>query len=89
MTYLLLISQTAWNNATPGAVYDVLRAMGFPNQVLPQSIRPLLPERKLAGPVYTIGGHAKPNLDGHQTLLSWTEMLSRAPKGPVAIMQAE
>jgi len=70
-----------------GAIYDVLRAIGYPNQVLPQTIRPLLPERKLAGPVYTIGGHGKPNLDGHQTLLSWTEMLSRAPQGSVTIMQ--
>ncbi len=70
-----------------GAVYDVLRAMGYPNQVLPQSLRPLIPERKLAGRVYTISGHSKPNLNGHQTLLSWTEMLSRAPKGSVVMMQ--
>ena len=70
-----------------GAVYDVLRALGHPNQVLPQAIRPLLPERKLAGRIYTISGHAKPNLDGHRTLLSWTEMLSRAPKGSVVMVQ--
>lgn len=70
-----------------GAVYDVLRAMGHPNQVLPSTLRPLLPERSLAGRIYTIGGHAKPNLDGHQTLLSWTEMLSRAPRGGVVMMQ--
>ncbi len=70
-----------------GAVYDVLRAMGHAEQVLPQEIRPLLPDRKLAGRVYTIGGNAKPNLDGHQTLLAWTEMLSRAPKGSVVMMQ--
>lgn len=70
-----------------GAVYDVLRAMGYPNQVLPNTIRPLLPERKLTGRIYTIDGHAKPNLDGHQTLLSWTEMLSRAPRGSVVVMQ--
>ncbi|MBT8037700.1 MAG: RraA family protein [Verrucomicrobiae bacterium] len=70
-----------------GAVYDVLRAKGYPNQVLPQTIRPLLPERKLAGKIYTISGSAKPNLDGHQTLLSWTEMLSRAPSGSVVMVQ--
>jgi regulator of RNase E activity RraA len=70
-----------------GAVYDVLRAMGHPNQVLPPDIRPLLPERKLAGRIYTISGHAKPNLDGHQTLLSWTEMLSRVPAGSVVMVQ--
>lgn len=70
-----------------GAVYDVLRAMGHAEQVLPQEIRPLLPDRKLAGRVYTIGGHTKPDLDGHQTLLAWTEMLSRAPRGSVVMMQ--
>lgn len=70
-----------------GAVYDVLRAMGYPGQVLPDTIRPLLPERKLAGRIYTIGGNSKPGLDAHQTLLSWTEMLSRAPKGSVVMMQ--
>lgn len=70
-----------------GAVYDVLRAMGHPDQVLPNTIRPLLPERKLAGRIYTIGGNSKPGLDAHQTLLSWTEMLSRAPKGSVVMMQ--
>ena len=70
-----------------GAVYDVLRAMGHPDQVLPREIRPLLPERKLAGRIYTISGNAKPDLDEHQTLLSWTELLSRAPKGSVVMVQ--
>jgi len=70
-----------------GAVYDILRAMGYPNQVLPQTIRPLIEERNLAGRIYTISGHAKPNLDGHQTLLSWTEMLSKAPNGHVIMVQ--
>ena len=70
-----------------GAVYDVLRAMGKPKQALPQEIRPLLPERKLAGRIYTISGRAKPNLDAHQTLLSWTEMLSRAPRDSVVMVQ--
>jgi hypothetical protein len=32
-----------------GAVYDTLRAMGFPDQLLPQTIRPLDPKRVLAG----------------------------------------
>jgi len=70
-----------------GAVYDVLRALGYPDQVLPPTIRPLFLERSLAGRIYTIGGNAKADLDGHETLLGWTEMLSRAPKGSVVIMQ--
>jgi regulator of RNase E activity RraA len=73
--------------AYSGAVYDVLRAMGYPNQVLPNTIRPLLPEKKLIGPAYTVSGHTKPHLDGHQTLLQWTAFLSKSPRGSVVIMQ--
>lgn len=70
-----------------GAVYDVLRGMGRPNQALPSSIRPLLPERRLAGPVFTVSGHCHPNLDAHVSLLHWTAFLSRAPRGRVVICQ--
>jgi 4-hydroxy-4-methyl-2-oxoglutarate aldolase len=70
-----------------GAVYDVLRKMGFANQVLPSTIRPLLLERKLAGPVFSIRGKVKEGLDSHETLLQWTEMLSKAPSGSVVICQ--
>ena len=70
-----------------GAVFDVLREMGYTRQVLPKEIRPLLPERKLAGRVYTICGNAKSDLDEHQTLLAWTELLSRAPRGSVLMVQ--
>lgn len=73
--------------AYSGAVYDVLRAMGYPNQVLPNTIRPLSPEKKLIGPAYTVSGHTKPNLDGHETLLQWTAFLSKAPRGSVVITQ--
>jgi 4-hydroxy-4-methyl-2-oxoglutarate aldolase len=69
-----------------GAVYDVLRAMGYPNQVLPHTIRPLAPY-KLAGPVYTVSGYVDQTLDAHQTLLSWTALLSKAPKDSVVICQ--
>jgi regulator of RNase E activity RraA len=78
---------TRLESAYSGAVYDVLRAMGHPNQVLPNTIRPLLPDRKIIGPAYTVGGHARPDLDGHETLLQWTAMLSKAPKGSVVVTQ--
>jgi hypothetical protein len=39
-----------------GAVFDVLREMGLPNQALPTSIRPLDLKMKLAGPVFTASG---------------------------------
>jgi 4-hydroxy-4-methyl-2-oxoglutarate aldolase len=70
-----------------GAVYDVLRAMGYPRQVLPDTIRPLDPTRKLAGPVYTVSGHMDEKLDAHETLLQWTGLLSKAPADAVVICQ--
>ena len=39
-----------------GAVFDVLREMGLPNQAMPSTIRPLDPRMKSAGPVYTASG---------------------------------
>jgi len=70
-----------------GALYDVLRAMGYPCQVLPDTIRPLDPTRKLAGPVYTVSGHMDGRLDAHETLLQWTGLLSKAPSDTVVICQ--
>ncbi len=70
-----------------GAVYDVLRSMGYDEQTLPSSIRPLDKELKLAGPVYTVTGKYDESLDPHQTLLEWTGFLSKAPKGSVVICQ--
>jgi 4-hydroxy-4-methyl-2-oxoglutarate aldolase len=70
-----------------GAVYDVLRAMGHPNQVLPPTLRPLDATRRLAGRVYTVSGHSDDTLDAHQTLLQWTGLLSKAPADSVVICQ--
>lgn len=70
-----------------GAVYDVLRAMGHRDCVLPDTIRPLDPVRRLAGPVYTVRGYSDENLDDHETLLRWTGMLSKSPSGHVLVCQ--
>jgi len=70
-----------------GAVYDVLRALGHPQQVLPHSIRPLDINSRLAGPVFTVSGGYHPDLDPHQTLLAWTGMLAKVPSGSVVICQ--
>ncbi len=70
-----------------GAVYDVLRTLGYPDQTLPKTIRPLQVEQKLAGEVYTVSGHHDDTLDPHETLLQWTGLLSRAPSGCVIICQ--
>ena len=70
-----------------GAVYDVLRAMGYPNQTLPNHIRPLDEDKKLAGQIYTVTGSYKDGLDPHETLLNWTGLLSKAPGGSVVVCQ--
>jgi 4-hydroxy-4-methyl-2-oxoglutarate aldolase len=40
-----------------GAVYDTLHAMGFPDQLLPQTILPLDPARVLAGKIFPVSDH--------------------------------
>ncbi len=69
------------------AAYDVLRAMGYPQQVLPPTIRPLDPSRRLAGRVFTVSGHSEAALDAHDTLLQWTGFLSIAPADSVVVCQ--
>ncbi len=69
------------------AVHDVLRAMGHPNCVLPHTIKPLDPTRKLAGEIYTINGRFDETLDPHDTLVQWTGLLSKAPPGKVLVCQ--
>jgi 4-hydroxy-4-methyl-2-oxoglutarate aldolase len=70
-----------------GAVYDVLRNMGYPDQLLPNTIRPMNLQHKIAGPVFTIGGHIDHSLDKDTSLLKWCEMLSKAPSDHVLICQ--
>jgi regulator of RNase E activity RraA len=59
----------------------------MPDQVLPSAIRPLDPDRSLAGTVFTVSGRVDPSLDAHQTLLEWTHLLALAPSGCVVICQ--
>ncbi len=66
-----------------GVVHDVMRAMGLRNFTLPHEIVPLLPERVLAGPVFTIEGMVDETADAHQTLLEWTGFLSGARPGHI------
>jgi len=70
-----------------GAVYDVLREMGHRNCVLPSTLRPLDANRRLTGKVFTVRGYRDETLDVHETLLKWTEMLSKAPVDRVVVCQ--
>jgi 4-hydroxy-4-methyl-2-oxoglutarate aldolase len=73
-------------SAYSGAIYDVLREMGFADQTLPQSLRPLDPTRKLAGPVFTASGRIA-EIDEDESLVRWCEMLAEAPFDHVVVCQ--
>ena len=64
-----------------GVVHDVMREMGLPNFTVPKNIRPILPEKTLAGPVFTINGKIDRNADNHCMLLKWIELLSKPRSG--------
>jgi regulator of RNase E activity RraA len=66
-----------------GVVHDVMRAMGLRDFTMPAELRPLFPERRMAGPAFTIEGRVDPRADAHETLLAWTGLLSRAKPGHI------
>ena len=70
-----------------GVLNDIMRGLGLRNFVLPPEIRPLFPERPLAGPVFTVSGHVDEAADRHTTLLEWTGLLSKAKPGHVIVCQ--
>jgi len=70
-----------------GVVHDVMRAMGLRDFTFPAELRPLMPEKRLAGPAFTIDGKVDPRADPHETLLAWTGLLSRAPAGHIWVSQ--
>ena len=69
------------------AVHDVLRGLGIDNCVLPPEIMSLRAGQKLAGEIYTISGHVDRTLTRHESLLAWTQVLSRVPGGKVLVCQ--
>lgn len=70
-----------------GVVHDVMRAMGLRDFTMPAELRPLFPERRLAGPAFTIDGRVDPRADAHETLLAWTGLLSKAKPGHLWVSQ--
>jgi regulator of RNase E activity RraA len=70
-----------------GVVHDVLRKMGHRDFTLPPRLRPLMPEKAMAGPALTILGKVDPTADAHETLLAWTGLLSKCPQGHVWVNQ--
>ena len=70
-----------------GVLHDVMRSAGLRDFTLPPELRPLFPERSMAGPAFTIEGKAVPGSDAHDTLLAWTGLLSKAPPGTIWVSQ--
>ena len=70
-----------------GVVHDLMRAGGMRNFTLPHDITPLMAERTLCGPAFTIEGRPDDTADGHQTLLEWTGLLSKAKPGHIWVCQ--
>lgn len=70
-----------------GAVFDVLRSREIHHCLLPKNIVPLIDGKKIAGPVYTVEGSPKSGITADESLLPWTELLSRTPSGHVLIIK--
>ena len=69
------------------AIHDVLRELGYGNCVLPPEIQALERGQKLAGEIYTISGGIDQTLSRHESLLLWSQVLSKVPGGKVLICQ--
>ena len=69
------------------AVHDVLREKGFGNCVLPPEIQALKRGQKLFGEIYTVSGHIDYTLSRHESLLLWSQVLSKVPTKKVIVCQ--
>jgi regulator of RNase E activity RraA len=68
-------------------VYDVMKTHGMEHCVLPASIRGLATHHYVRGPAFTIAGREDSGLSAHDSLLRWSELLSRIPPETVAVCQ--
>jgi regulator of RNase E activity RraA len=73
--------------AYSGIVFDVMRSMGRRDCILPRTIRPLLPAKRIAGRIFTVNGRSAPEASERETLLAWCRMLSAVPPDHVVICQ--
>ena len=68
-------------------VYDMMKARGFDDCVLPSGIRPIDPATRITGRAFTISGHETRELTADETLLRWSSMLSAIPGGTITVCQ--
>ena len=69
------------------AIHDVLREKGYGNCVLPPEIQALGKDQKIFGEIFTISGHIDKTLSRHDSLLLWSQVLSRVPSEKVLVCQ--
>jgi regulator of RNase E activity RraA len=69
-----------------GAVADILDELGLHEQCLPADIRPLDDRMKVAGPVYTVRGRARPADDGNDPRYKQMDMLDGIFPGAVVVI---
>ena len=69
------------------AIHDVLRERGYGNCVLPPEIQALVKGQKIFGEIFTISGHIDKTLSRHESLLLWSQVLSRVPSEKVLVCQ--
>ena len=61
-------------------IHDVLRDRDLNNQVLPYDIRPLTDGLVVAGAAFPVSGRLDSTISDDDSLLAWTEFLSKAPE---------
>ena len=64
-----------------------MREKGFGNCVLPPEIQALKRGQKLFGEIYTVSGHIDYTLSRHESLLLWSQVLSKVPTKKVIVCQ--
>tara|TARA_B100001287_G_scaffold110337_1_gene93058 strand:- start:1273 stop:1581 length:309 start_codon:yes stop_codon:yes gene_type:complete len=67
------------------AIHDVLREKGYGNCVLPPEIQALERGQKLFGEIFTVSGHIDKTLSRHESLLLWSQVLSKVPNDKVIV----
>lgn len=68
-------------------IHDALRIENYSKQTLPNEIIPLQFENTIAGKVWTISGSLKKNIKESDSLLSWTNFLSKAQDNSIIVCQ--
>ena len=68
-------------------IHDALRIESYSNQTLPNEIIPLQFENTIAGKVWTISGSLQKNIKESDSLLSWTNFLSKAQDNSIIVCQ--